>query len=147
MPGAVIQVKGTTIGTVTDVEGRFGINAKENSTLVISMIGYKTVEINIRNNTSVTVRLEENTIGLEEVVVIGYGTASKRELTTSVSTVQGAVLQNVAISSVGEGLKGKMPGVRVTSVNNSPGSETEFRIRGGSSIHLTNDPLDRKSVV
>ncbi len=141
MPGAVIQVKGTTIGTVTDVEGRFGINAKENSTLVISMIGYKTVEINIRNNTSVTVRLEENTIGLEEVVVIGYGTASKRELTTSISTVQGEVLQNVAISSVGEGLKGKMPGVRVTSVNNSPGSETEFRIRGGSSIHLTNDPL------
>lgn len=78
MPGAVIQVKGTTIGTVTDVEGRFGINAKENSTLVISMIGYKTVELNIRNNTSVTVRLEETTIGLEEVVVIGYGTASKR---------------------------------------------------------------------
>ncbi len=141
IPGAVVQVKGTTTGTVTDMDGRFEIQAKENSTLIISMIGYKTVELNIRDNQLVTIHLVESTIGLDEVVVIGYGTASKRELTTSISTVQGDVLKNAAISSVGEGLKGKMPGVRVTSVNNSPGSETEFRVRGGSSIHLNNDPL------
>lgn len=141
MPGVVVAIKGTTVGTSTDFEGKFSIKAKENSILTFTMISYKTIEYDIKKAKNIRIDMELNTIGLDEVVVIGYGTASRRVITSSISKVDGDVLMNVPVSTLGEGLKGKMPGVRVTSVNSQPGSEVQLRVRGGSSIDLTNDPL------
>lgn len=141
LPGVTVSVKGTTNGTLTDVDGKYVIKAKEKDVLIFTMIGFKTMELTVSKNASFNIVMEQKLVGLDEVVVIGYGSESRRVLTSSVAKVGGEVLNNIPITTIGEGLKGKMPGVRVTSTNNQPGSEVEFRIRGGSSIHLTNDPL------
>lgn len=141
LPGVSISVKGTTSGTLSDVDGKYTIKAKNGDLLILSMVGFKTIELDVSKNASFDLIMEQNLVGLDEVVVIGYGTESRRVLTSSIAKVGGEVLNNIPITTIGEGLKGKMPGVRVTSTNNQPGSEVEFRIRGGSSIHLTNAPL------
>lgn len=139
--GATVSVKGTDRGTATNVDGKFTITAKNKDILEFRMVGFNTVEVVVADNAKYNIVMEPKLVGLDEVVVIGYGTESRRVLTSSISKVGGDVLQNVPVTTIGEGLKGKMPGVKVTSTNNSPGSEVEFRIRGGSSIQLSNDPL------
>src|SRR5690606_29312548 len=85
--------------------------------------------------------LEASQANLDEVVVIGYGTQSRRTITSAITSLGGEVLQDIPISTIGEGLKGKVAGARIYSANNSPGADAVFRIRGGSSINKSNDPL------
>lgn len=141
LPGVSVSIKGTTIGTITDIDGNFDIKATKGSTLMFSYIGYETKEVIIENQTTLNITLSVSTVGLDEVVVVGYGTQSRRTITSAITKVGGEALQNIPISTVGEGLKGKIAGARLYSNDNTPGADAVIRIRGGSSINKSNDPL------
>ena len=141
MPGVSVAVKGQTIGTITDLDGKYTIDVDKGTTLVFSFIGFKTQEVTIGNESIINLIMEPSTVGLDEVVVVGYGTQSKRTITSAITSVDGDVLKNVPVSTIGEGLKGKISGARLYSNNNTPGADVTIRIRGGSSINKSNDPL------
>lgn len=142
LPGVSIVVKGTTNGTITDTDGNYSIsNIPANGTLKYSFVGMKISEIPIGNKTVINVVLEEETIGLEEVVAVGYGTQSRRTVTSSVSKFEGDKLESMPINSIGDGLKGKVSGLRMYSTDFQPGENPTFRIRGGSSINKSNEPV------
>ena len=139
--GATIQVKGRSLGTSTNIDGKFKIEAESKDILVISMMGFKTQEMAVGKQKELKITLEEAAINLDEVVAVGYGTESRRLVTSSITKVKGDVLQNIPITTMSDGLKGKIAGVRVTTTNSQPGADAEIRIRGGSSINNSNDPL------
>ena len=141
MPGVTVSVKGTSTGTITDMDGKYSLNSQKGAVLVFSFIGYITKEVKVGDEYTINITLAPSTIGLDEVVVVGYGTQSKRTITSAVTKVSGDVLKNVPVSSVAEGLKGKIAGARLYSNNNTPGADATIRIRGGSSINKSNDPL------
>lgn len=141
LPGVSVLVKGTSNGTITSIDGEYSISVAKGSVLVFSYVGYKTQEHAITNQQKINVTLETSSIGLDEVVVVGYGTQSRRTVTSAISKVGGEALDNVPVNNVAEGLKGKIAGARLYSNNNSPGADPIIRIRGGSSINKSNDPL------
>ena len=134
-------VKGTTNGTITGLDGDFSIpNVKKGDIIVASYVGYVNVEVCVEWKTFKN-HFERDSKTLDEVVVVGYGTQSKRTVTSAISKVDGETLKATPINTVGEGLKGKIAGVRVYNENNTPGAEATFLIRGGSSISQSNSPL------
>ncbi|HPX08516.1 MAG TPA: TonB-dependent receptor [Tenuifilaceae bacterium] len=139
--GVTVVVKGTTIGTSTDVNGSFSIKTKAGSTLVFSYIGYKTIELIADGKSPVNVSLEDEFATLEEIVVIGYGTVKKSDATGSVATVGSKDFNLGAITSPQALLVGKSAGVVISAPDGAPGSGSQIRIRGGSSLHASNDPL------
>ena len=141
LPGATVVVKGTSTGTVTDMDGKFSIEVSPNSTLVFSFVGYQTKEVVVQPGTEVNVALESESLGLEEVVVIGYGTQKKSDATGSVSSITAKDFNQGQITSPANLISGKIPGVQVTSAGGAPGSGAVIRIRGGSSLQAINDPL------
>lgn len=138
--GSVV-VKGTTVGTVTDVDGNYEINAPANGTLVFTYVGFKSQEVIINRQTTINVTLMEDTEMLEEVVVIGYGSVKKEDLTGSVTAISANSLAKGMATSASDLLIGKAPGVSVVSDGGAPGSAAKIRIRGGSSMKASNDPL------
>ena len=135
-------VKGTTIGTMTDVNGKFTLNVPSSSSIVtISFIGYVPQEIVVGNNTVLNVTLESEATALSEVVVIGYGTVKKRDLTGSVASIDGTQIAAVPVSNAAQALTGKLPGVSVVSQDGRPDASISIRVRGGGSISQSNDPL------
>jgi TonB-linked outer membrane protein, SusC/RagA family len=138
--GATVYVKGTTNGTATDLDGMFSLNAPKGSTLVISSVGYTTQEVAITGAT-VNVLLAVSTQQLQEVVVIGYGTVKKSDATGSVVAVSSDDFNKGAITSPQDLLVGKSAGVVITNAGGAPGSGATIRIRGGSSLNASNDPL------
>ena len=138
---ASVVVKGTTLGTVTDFDGNYTLavpdDAKE---LVFSYIGMKTQEVPITGDV-INVVLSEDTEVLDEVVVTGYGTTKKRDLVTAVSSVNAEQLKDIPVASAAEALQGKLAGVSVTTTEGSPDAEVKVRVRGGTSITQSNDPL------
>ncbi|WP_396600652.1 SusC/RagA family TonB-linked outer membrane protein [Algibacter sp. R77976] len=140
LPGATVIVKGTPTGTTTDFDGNFTINAGAQNTLSISYIGYSTKEILVGNQTRINVSLEEDN-KLDEVVIIGYGTQRKSDLTGSVSSVSSEDITAVPVSRVDQALQGRASGVQVTQVSGMPGAGTVIRVRGGNSITGSNEPL------
>ena len=142
LPGATVLVKGTTNGASTDFDGKFTLSSvSPNATLVVSYIGYIKQEINLNGKTSVNVILKPDLQSLDEVVVIGYGTAKKSDLTGSVASIGGGDLQKQSIASVSEALTGRLAGVQVTSTEGSPDAEINIRIRGGGSLTQNSSPL------
>ncbi|GHU85814.1 SusC/RagA family TonB-linked outer membrane protein [Bacteroidia bacterium] len=142
VPFANVSVKGTTIGVTTDFEGNFSISVAQNATtLVFSFMGFTTKEVEIGGQTSFQVVLESAATDLDEVVVIGYGTQKKRDLTGAVSSVSAKELVAVPVANVGEALAGKMAGVQVSATEGSPDAEITIRVRGGGSITGNNTPL------
>ncbi|MCW5912962.1 MAG: SusC/RagA family TonB-linked outer membrane protein, partial [Cyclobacteriaceae bacterium] len=141
LPGVSILEKGTSNGTVTDTDGKFSINVSEGATLVISFVGMKAKEIEVGNQTSLTITLESNVSELEEVVVVGYGTVKKSDLAGSVVQVGGNDLRKMPVSTVAESLTGRLAGVQVSSTEGSPDAEINIRVRGGTSISQDNNPL------
>lgn len=141
LPGASVVVEGTTIGTSTDSEGQFEITAEETATLVFSYIGFKTQRIPVEGRSRIDVTLVESELFMDEIVYIGYGSTSRRKLSTSISTVGGERVDGIPISNIGEGLKGQIGGVRIYDRSGVPGQEPIIRIRGGSSINRSNEPL------
>jgi len=139
--GANIQVKGTSAGTVSDVDGKFSLKIPEGGkTLVVSYIGFVTQEIPIdKENFNIT--MKENATDLEELVVIGYGSVKKKDLTGSISTVKGDVLVKMPVANTAEALTGRLAGVRVTTTDGSPDADIMIRVHGGGSITQDNSPL------
>ncbi|CAG5069767.1 TonB-dependent receptor P3 [Dyadobacter sp. CECT 9623] len=139
LPGVSVVVKGTTAGTVTDNEGNYTVNAERNATLVYSFIGYLTQEIAIGNRNSVDITLQTDTKALEEVVVVGYGTAKKATLTGSVTAVKGAELQKAPAANLSNTLGGRLPGVSAVQASGEPGYDgSAIRIRGTNSLGNSN---------
>ena len=142
LPGVTILVKGTSKGASTDFDGNYTLNdVDSNAILVFSYIGYKTQEVNIAGKETVNIALTPDLESLDEVVVIGYGTARKSDLTGSVVAIGGDELQKQSISSVAEALTGRLAGVTVTSSEGSPDAEINIRVRGGGSITQDSSPL------
>ncbi|MCX6235625.1 MAG: SusC/RagA family TonB-linked outer membrane protein [Bacteroidetes bacterium] len=141
LPGVTILIKSTTMGTVTDIDGYYKIRVNPNTTLVFSFIGYETQEILVQPNSVVNVALKFKSTFLSETVVIGYGIQKKDDATGSVSAVQLKDFNKGSIASPSQLLIGKIPGVQITSTGGAPGGGTTIRIRGGSSISASNDPL------
>lgn len=139
--GASVLEKGTTNGIITDFDGNFNLSVGEKSTLVISFVGYKTQEINVNGQTSFNVILKEDTEVLEEVVVVGYGTAKKSDVTGSISTVNEKTLKQVPTSNVAASMQGRIAGVQIQQTSTRPGQASQIRIRGTRSLTASNDPL------
>jgi TonB-dependent starch-binding outer membrane protein SusC len=141
MPGVSILEKGTTNGTTTDTDGKYSISLRSDAVLMFSFIGMSSQEIVVGNQTNIDVILAPDVSLLDEVVVIGYGTAKKADLTGSVVSVTGSDLRKVPVASVAESLTGRLAGVQVTAAEGSPDAEVKIRIRGGGSITQDNSPL------
>jgi len=138
---ASVMVKGTTIGTVTDFDGNYTLDVPDDAkVLVFSYIGLQTQELNITGNV-MNVVLKENSEVLEEVVVTGYGTTKKRDLVTSVASVSADQLKDIPVASASEALQGKLAGVSVTTTEGSPDADVKIRVRGGTSLTQSSDPL------
>lgn len=143
LPGVSIVVKGSDKGTVTDLDGRYSLECEAGEKLVFSYVGYETQEIELKERGRMVVNVEMIPTAemLDEMVVVGYGTQSRRLITSAIAKVDGNTLKDIPINSIGDGLKGKIAGVRVHTSNNTPGGEATFTVRGGSSISLSNSPL------
>jgi TonB-linked SusC/RagA family outer membrane protein len=140
--GANVLEKGTTNGVVTDLDGRFALDVKSSgSVLTVSFIGYVSQDITVGTQTSVTVTLKEDTQALDEVVVVGYGTMRKSDLTGSTASVKSDVLSQRTVTSFNQALSGKVSGVSISTNSGRPGGRATVRIRGSSSISVTNEPL------
>lgn len=140
--GASIVEKGnTTNGTITNFDGNFSLKVPANATVVISYIGMKSQEIAVKGQSKINATLTDDAKALDEVVVIGYGTAKKKDLTGSVATVNSSVLAAIPVATATEALQGKMAGVQITTTEGSPDAEMKIRVRGGGSITGDNTPL------
>jgi iron complex outermembrane receptor protein len=141
LPGATVVIKGTLKGTATDMDGKFSIEVEPNTTLVFSYIGYTAKELIAEPNTTITVSLDPEAAGLEEIVVIGYGVQKKEDATGSVAPISSEEFNQGAINSAANLITGKVAGVSVINSGGAPGAGTQIRIRGGSSLSASNDPL------
>ena len=141
LPGAGVFVKGTRNGVVTDLDGRFVIQAPEGALLVASFLGYDDGEAAVGKQASVIIVLVENREVLEDVVVVGYGTQARKLLSSSISKVDGGVLNDAPVNTVGDALKGRVPGLHIATANALSGETPRFMVRGGSSITMGNDPI------
>ena len=137
--GATVMEKGTNNGTVTDFDGNFSLNVQPGATLVISYVGYESMEIKAGDN--VQVKMKEDGHVVNEVVVIGYGTQRREAVTGSVANIGGEKLNQVAASNAAEALQGRVAGVLMTQTSSKPGAEMQIRIRGQRSLTASNDPL------
>ena len=138
---ASVVVKGTTLGTVTDFDGNYSIDVPDDAkVLIFSYIGMQTQELNITGDV-MNVVLSENTEVLEEVVVTGYGTTKKRDVVTSVASVSAEQLKDIPVASASEALQGKLAGVSVVATEGAPDADVKVRVRGGTSLTQSNDPL------
>ncbi|MBC6612494.1 TonB-dependent receptor [Hymenobacter sp. BT507] len=142
LPGVTVVVKGTANGASTDVEGRFSLTVPEGSTLVFSYVGYVRQEVPVAGaTTALNVTLVEDTKALGEVVVVGYGTLARQELTTAVSSVGAQQIERQKVAGFDQALQGQAPGVQVTAPTGAPGAGINVRIRGNSSLNSSNSPL------
>lgn len=142
LPGASVVVKGTTNGTQTDFDGNYNLsNVDNDATLVFSYIGFKTMEVAVNGQSSITVTLNEDAEALEEVIVIGYGTTTVKDATGAVSAVTAKDFNGGVISSPEQLIQGKTAGVQIGQSSGEPGAGVAIRIRGSNSIRSNNNPL------
>ncbi|GGM96415.1 SusC/RagA family TonB-linked outer membrane protein [Dyadobacter beijingensis] len=142
LPGVNVLIKGTGVGTSTDASGNFEINVpNESSVLVFSFVGFTSQEITVGNQSAIEVGLVSDSKALNEVVVIGYGTVRKSDLTGAVATIKGEQLMDKPVPNVSQALQGKIAGVEVSVNSNAPGAAAKVRVRGIGSINSNIDPL------
>lgn len=142
LPGASILIDGTTIGTTTGLEGRYIIDVEEDGVLVISYVGFVTQRVQVEGRSQINIVMIESESFLDEVIIIGYGTESRRMLTTSISSIGNESIEGLPVPSIANAMQGKMAGVRIHhSSGGEPGAVATIRVRGGSSITGNNDPL------
>lgn len=140
--GASVVIKGTTTGVYTDTDGNYKLSLKDpNSTLVISFVGYDPAEISVEGRSKLTTTLYPSANELEEVVAIGYGSTARRDLTGSISSVKSADMAKVPVADAAVALGGRVAGVQVTQASGSPDAELTIKVRGGTSITQSNEPL------
>ncbi len=138
--GASIMVKGTTNGTVSDIDGKFKLSAPGDATLVVSYTGFSTSEVAVNNQTDITIPMQPG-IDLTEVLVTGYGTAIKRELTGNIAKIRTEDIKDMPVTSFDQAMQGKAAGVQITSGNGKLGQAVQIRVRGQSSVSASNEPL------
>ncbi|MCF8357596.1 MAG: SusC/RagA family TonB-linked outer membrane protein [Prolixibacteraceae bacterium] len=141
LPGVTVVIKGTTNGTVTNIDGKYNLQANPGDVLIFSFIGYVTQEVEAGNASTIDVVLSDDVVGLEEVVVVGYGVAQKQDLTGATTTVSSDEMNQGAITNPLQQVAGRAAGVNVTQVGSEPGSTPSVRIRGITSLIGGNDPL------
>lgn len=142
VPGATVIVKGTTNGTISDINGNYSLlDVSEKATLLFSFVGMKAQEIAVEGKSTINAMLTEETFGIDEVVAIGYGTQRKEAVTGSVATVKGDVMREVPSSNITQALQGRVAGVNMQQVDSKPGATLQIRIRGTRSLTASNDPL------
>ncbi|WP_373494016.1 SusC/RagA family TonB-linked outer membrane protein [Aquiflexum sp.] len=141
IPGVTIQVQGTTVGTVSDINGSYTIMASPDDILVFSFIGFQTSEIRVGNQTRLNVSMEEDIKTLEEVVIVGYGEMKKSDITGAVASVSEEQLRGSVFANVDQALQGRVAGVQVTQNSGQPGGGVSVRIRGANSITGSSEPL------
>lgn len=142
VPGATVLVKGTTVGTATDLDGKYSISVPAGSNvLVFSFVGLTSQEVTIGNQTTINVSLQPDVQALTEFVITSYGDQSKREITGAIASVKGEVFANLPVQSFDRAMQGRIAGVQVTSTSGQPGGTLNVRIRGVGSINAGNDPL------
>ncbi len=141
IPGVNVLVKGTTTGQITDFDGYFNISATPEDILTISYLGFISQNVTVGNQTTINIKLLADTQALEEIVVIGYGTARKSDLTGAVSQVSAKSFEDQPLARLEEALQGRAAGVTVAKANGAPGAAIKVRIRGANSINRSNDPL------
>lgn len=139
--GANVIIKGTTNGTITDLDGRFSLEVPPGGILQISYIGYNTLDIPVGNRTSIDITLKEDTKALDEVVVVAYGTQKARSVTGAMSKLDAEKLSDMPVSQIGEKLQGKFAGVQINQANGEPNGGLVIRVRGAASINGGNEPL------
>lgn len=142
VPGATVLVKGTTIGTATDIDGKYSISVPAGSNvLVFTFVGLASQEVTIGNQTTINVALQPDVQSLSEFVITSYGDQSKREITGAIASVKGEVFENLPMQSFDRAMQGRIAGVQVTSTTGAPGGTLNVRIRGVGSVNAGNDPL------
>ncbi|HEU4634054.1 MAG TPA: TonB-dependent receptor plug domain-containing protein, partial [Flavisolibacter sp.] len=141
VPGVTVTVKGTATSTQTDANGTYRINAADDATLVFSSVGFTTVELPVGGKATLDVPLAASDVSLSEVVVIGYGTARKKDLTGSVASVKAKDFNQGVIYAPDQLLQGKVSGLEITNNSGQPGAATTIKIRGNNSIRANNNPL------
>ncbi len=142
LPGVSVVLKGTTTGTATDADGRYSLTVPDGTgTLVISFVGYTAREVPINNRTTIDVSLAPDTKALQEVVVVGYGSQLKKEVTGAVQTVNAQELRDIPVPQVTQKLQGRVAGVQINQTTGKPGQGMSVRIRGQLSVTAGSDPL------
>src|SRR5690606_21585429 len=141
IPGVTVSVQGTGIGTATDVEGRYSLSVPEGSTLIFSFIGFESQNIAVGERSVIDVVLSEDMASLDEVVVVGYGTMRKQDVTGAVSMVDLDNVKDIPVASIDQKLIGQLPGVKVQSLSGVPGGGMSIEIRGLGSVGAGNQPL------
>ncbi len=141
LPGATVQEKGTTNGTITDIDGTYTISVPENATLTVSFVGFKTQEISLNGRSVIDANLATDVAALDDVVVVGYGTVRKRDMTSAISQVSSKDIKQRVETRLDNALQGKMAGVLIQQSSGVPGAAPVIRIRGTNSITEGNQPL------
>src|SRR5690606_28860939 len=121
LPGVTVSITGTAIGTATDLDGKYALSVPEGSTLVFSFIGFQTQRVAVGNQNEINITLIEDRASLDEVVVVGYGTIERKDLTGSVGSIGANELQELKVTNVGEAILGKVAGVQVKQYDGTPG--------------------------
>ncbi|MFD3000677.1 SusC/RagA family TonB-linked outer membrane protein [Pontibacter toksunensis] len=142
LPGVTVVLKGTSTATPTDTEGNYQLSVPNgDGTLTFSFIGYRPQDVPIKGRSTVNVSLAPDQQALEEVVVIGYGTAKRQDLTGAVTSMAAKEIEKIPVSNIAEAMTGRMAGVQVTTTDGAPGAEIVIRVRGGGSVTQDNSPL------
>ncbi len=141
MAGVNVIIKGTTIGIVTDANGRYQIDTDSKSTLSFSFIGYTAQDIPVTNRKEINIKLLPDNLQVDEVVVVGYGTQRKEAVTGSVASMKGDVIREVPSANITQAMQGRVAGVDMQQTDSKPGSTLQIRIRGTRSLTASNDPL------
>lgn len=142
LPGVNVVIKGTTTGTITDINGKYSIKVpEEGATLTFSFIGYESQEITVNEQTVINISMVPSTKEISDVVVIGYGTVKKSDLTGSVASVKAEEINASPATTFDQALQGRAAGVQVVQTSGVPGGETNIRIRGTSSVNASSEPL------
>lgn len=139
--GASVLQKGTTNGIITDLDGAFTLNVPSKATITVSYVGYRSQDISVNGQTSLTIVLEEDTELLDEVVIIGYGTQRREAVTGSVASMRGDDLRQIQTGNITNALQGRIAGVEMSQTTTRPGESMQIRIRGTRSLTASNDPL------
>ncbi|MBP1593631.1 MAG: TonB-dependent receptor [Bacteroidetes bacterium] len=139
--GVNVRQVGTTTGTVTDIEGNYTLQVKKDAKLLFSFVGFINQTVNVEGRNTINVTLKEDSKTLDEVVVVGYGTAKKSDVTGSIASINEKTLKEVPVSNVAQSMQGRIAGVQIQQTSTRPGSTSQIRIRGTRSLSATNDPL------
>lgn len=141
LPGVSVQVKGSASGTITDIDGKYSIEAPSQGVLTFSFVGMKTVEMGVNGRNVIDVVLEDESQNIDEVIVVAYATAKKYSFTGAAATVKGDDISKLQTSSVSRALQGSVPGLQASSTSGQPGTDADIRIRGIGSINASSSPL------